>query len=399
MLELLCGHILLKISLFMISQESCAYANDVIDKLLFCLLVICFGFRDILPNMGVSALPFLALIFLIPCIVIVREILHRRMSRNLVWLIGCIVCFYVVIIPFNPNGVKLFLPLFLAAIAFKNLDVRYIAKSFFMLEVTVLLFRWMLIENELLEVRRMYTDKINEGISYDLGYGNPNILGITILVTLCCLHILLYERRKWLSFILILVTSWFAFQYTACRTMFFCSTLLLLTYLVPESLLRRYIYNKVFLFLIPTILLAFIFFAEFLMGNSELNTLMSGRVEFLLVLMSMFSSPLTFITGLQSDVIGDVDFPVDNAMVYLLCVGGLVAIGLFFFRYIQLIKERDLLSTAVLTVIVVMLISGIGEKTITCFGLAGGSLFWLFLFNVSYRNTDEKDDVEEIMVS
>lgn len=382
----------------MISQESCAYANNVIDKLLFCLLVICFGFRDILPNLGVSALPFLALIFLIPCIVIVREILHRRMSRNLVWLIGGIVCFYVVIIPFNPNAIKLFLPLFLAAVAFKEMNVSYIAKSFLILEITVLLFRWMLIGNEVLEVGRMYTDKIDGGIAYDLGYGNPNTPGVTVFVALCCLHILMYKRWRWLSFVLILVTSLLAFRYTASRTMFFSCTLLLLTYLVPEKLLRRYIYNKVFLFLIPVVLIAFIFLAESLMDNSALNTLMTGRVGHLQVIMGMFSSPLVFITGLQSDVVGDIDFPVDNGMAYLLCVGGLVAVGLFFFRYIQLIKERELLSTAVFTIIVVMLISGIGEKTIANFGVAGGSLFWLFLFNASYRNTNEEDDVEESVV-
>ncbi|MDN0066377.1 hypothetical protein QVN89_07665 [Bacteroides gallinaceum] len=382
----------------MMSQKSYAYSNDAIDKILFCLLIICFGFRDILPNMGVSVLPFLALIFLIPCIIIVRELLHRRMSRNLTWLVGTVVCFYVVIIPFNPNAIKLFLPLFLAAVSFKDLDVRCIAKFFFVLEVTILLFRWMLIENGVLEVGHMYTDKIDEGISYDLGYGNPNTPGVTIFVALCCLHILMYERWRWLSFVLILSTSLLAFQYTASRTMFFSCTLLLLTYLVPESLLRRFIYNKVFLFLIPIVLISFIFLSEYLMDNSVLNTLMTGRVGHLQVIMSMFSSPLTFITGLQSDMVGSVDFPVDNGMAYLLCVGGLVAVGLFFFRYVQLIEEKNQMSTAVFTVIIVMLISGIGEKTIANFGVAGGSLFWLFLFNTSYRNTNTENDVEESMV-
>ena len=111
--------------------------------------------------------------------------------------------------------------------------------------------------------------------------------------------------------------------------------------------------------------------------------------------MNMFSSPSTFLTGLQSDMVGNVDFPVDNGIAFMLCIGGAVAVGIFICRYFQLVKYKDLVPTAMLSVIVVMFISGIGEKTIANFGVAGGSLFWMLLFNASYLNDAEENSWEE----
>ena len=376
----------------MYQQELYIPFNHFIDKTFLCLSIICLGLKDILPNMGISVLPLLALIFLLPCIIIVREILHRRMSRKSIWLIGCVVCFYIAIIPLNLNGIKLFLPLFLSAVAFKDIDFRFIVKSFFFMEVMVLLMRCILIQNDILEVNYTYTDKVADGVSYDLGYGNPNTPGITIFVTLCCLYILMYRRWRWLSFSLILIISIISFKYSASRTSFFACILLLLTYLVPENFLKRYVYNKLFLSLIHIILVAFIFLTEFL---TDFNTLVSGRINNLHIVMNMFSSPSTFLTGLQSDMVGNVDFPVDNGIAFMLCIGGAAAVGIFICRYFQLVKYKDLVPTAMLSVIVVMFISGIGEKTIANFGVAGGSLFWMLLFNASYLNDAEENSWEE----
>ena len=262
------------------------------------------------------------------------------------------------------------------------MNYKFVVRAFFLLEVIVLLVRIILIQEGFLDVSYMYTDKTERGISYDLGYGNPNTPGITIFVMLCCLYILTYERFRWLSFIGIALISVITFDYTASRTTFYCEILLLLTYFVPRGFLKRYIYNKILLGLIPILLVAFIFMGEYL---SDFNTLTSGRISNMYILMGMFSSPLTFLTGLQSDMVGDVDFPIDNGIAYMLCVGGIIAVGLFLIRYYSWVKEKDMIPTVLLSVIIVMLISGVGEKTIANFGVSGGSLFWMLLFNNSYR--------------
>lgn len=121
-------------------------------------------------------------------------------------------------------------------------------------------------------------------------------------------------------------------------------------------------------------------------GYGEINVLMSGRAHYIGILMSMFSSPVVLLTGLQSDLVGDVDFPVDNGIAYLLCVGGIVAVGVFVFRYLLLVKNKELIPSSMLAVILVIFISGIGERTFASFGTAGASLFWILLFNTSYMS-------------
>ena len=355
------------------------------EKFLFCLSVICLGLKDILTNMDVFTYPLLAVMLLIPCLMIMYEISYRYISKDLLWIVGFVIVFYVAIVPLNMNGLMFFLPLILSAIAFRNINYNYIIQSFFIMQVLVLLIRFVLIQNDYIEVNYLYTDKTERGISYDFGYTNPNIMGSVVFFTLCCFYTLARKARA-LSFIVILIVSVFTYYYTASRTSLLSCILLLLTFFVPNAVLKRYIYHKVILCIIPMMVIALIFLSEYLVDNSDLNASMSGRIQILQLTMEMFTSPMTLLTGLQSDMVGDVDFPIDNAIAYLLCVGGIFAVLILIGRYLLLVKEKEYIPTSILTVIIVMFISGIGEKYIMSFSRMGGLLFWILLFNNTYRH-------------
>ena len=368
----------------MLPSERGALSKRRGEKFLFCLSVICLGLKDILTNMDVFTYPLLAVMLLIPCLMIMYEISYRYISKDLLWLVGFVIVFYVAIVPLNMNGLMFFLPLILSAMAFRNINYNYIIQSFFIMQVLVLLIRFVLIQNDYIEVNYLYTDKTGRGISYDFGYTNPNIMGSVVFFTLCCFYTLARKARV-LSFIVILIVSVFTYYYTASRTSLLSCILLLLTFFVPNAVLKRYIYHKVILCIIPMMVIALIFLSEFLVDNSELNASMSGRIQILRLTMEMFTSPMTLLTGLQSDMVGDVDFPIDNAIAYLLCVGGVFAVLILIGRYLLLVKEKEYIPTSILTIIIVMFISGIGEKYIMSFSRMGGLLFWILLFNNTYR--------------
>ena len=360
------------------------YSCKETDKFFWVILTFCHACRDLLASLEIPVFPLLVVIFAIPCLILIREILHRRITGFQLGLIGFVVCFYTAIIPINLNGFKYVLPLLLTALAFRNVDFKFIARSFLLLQAVSFFIRLILIAEGTLVSNPWLAWKESVSISYDLAYRNPNTLGIVVFFMLCGLYIITYERHKIFSFFVIAMASAVTYLYSASRTALFSCVLLLLTYFVPERFLKRYIYSKSFLYAILIGMLAFPFLSEFILSNSELDTLMSGRVYLLSLLMEVFSSPVTFVTGLQVDMEG-VDFPVDNLVAYMLILGGIFYVGILGVRFLGIIREKKIMPTCLITVIIVILASGLGEKSAADFSVGGASLFWALLFNTSYR--------------
>ena len=362
------------------------YPCKEMDKFYWGLLMFCHAFRDLLASLEIPVFPLLVVIFAIPSLILVHEVLHQRITGFQLGLIVFIACFYTALIPLNLNGFKYVMPLLLTAFAFKNVDFKFIAYSFLIWQGLSFFIRLILIVEGTLVSNPWPAWKGFVNISHDLAYRNPNTLGVVVFFMLCALYIITYERHKIFSFFVILLASTTMFLYSASRTAFLSCILLLLTYFVPEKFLKRYIYNKILLYLVLIGMLTFPFLSEFILSNSELNTLMSGRVYLLSLLMEVFSSPITFLTGLRVDM-DDREFPVDNLIAYMLILGGIFYVGMLAVRFLGIIKEKKDMPVCLITVIIVVLASGLGERSAADFSVGGASFFWALLFNISYRAT------------
>lgn len=351
------------------------------DKIALFLLVTCLGFRDILPSIGKDVYALLMFVYLIPIILLIRDVVYKELGIKELSLALAIILFYISVVPVNENGLKFFLPLYLAGIAFRNTNFRYISKLFFIMQFIVLFVRILLVYQNVLHVDYWHTEKINSGVSYDLGYGNPNALGCNVFFICCYLFLF---GNKLMSFLIILFITILTFYFTACRTSLYLSVLLMFACFIPFKWLRKLFVKDTVLYLILFTLFAPILFSSFLLVNyEEINLLLSGRLRYMSQFIELFNSPLLFFTGIPVDL-GDLEFAVDNSIAYMLLCGGVLFIAIFIMRFIYIIKNKDHILMNVLIVLALIILSGLTESVMSRFGFAGASFFWILLFNRSY---------------
>ena len=177
------------------------------------------GCRDLFQSMGLPVFIFLALLFFIPFALLVLEfVLNLKFSVG-TFLFLTLIVFYLFISPVNVNGFQFFLPLFCAGLAFRYVDYKYISKAFLITQMACLTIRFYLINIGLIVEKKFGAAwKVEDGRSvYDLGYGNANSAGMIFFFLCCMIHCYWYNSKKWLSFVLILFISYFAYYYTVSR--------------------------------------------------------------------------------------------------------------------------------------------------------------------------------------
>lgn len=348
----------------------------------FALYVYCISlvFRDLLQSMGLPVFVFLVSLFIIPFVLLFFELLVNHKFSISTFLFLLLTSFYVFSIPYNINGFMFFLPLVSAGIAFRKVDFRYITYIFLITQFICILLRFYLLSMGMIEEKTFGADwKVSDGRSvYELGYGNPNTAGMVFFFFCGTLYCAWYEKKKVLSFILILLISVFAFNYTASRTSFISCILLLVTYFVP-SRFQILFKHKLLLMIIPFIVLLPFIVIPFTVFISFLDSILSSRIYYVIYLLSQFKSPLTLITGIYIDESNM--FPIDNVFSYLLVFGGLVAIIVFIYFYSSIVKNAQKIPFYILAFIAITIITGIGESSWAVFGRWGSSFFWLILLN------------------
>lgn len=356
-----------------------------VPKFDFSLLCIAFllAVRDIAVGLQMPVFVFLLFIFLIPLFPLFRDILKRSLDRRSIFVLGFITLFYIVITPLNGTGLKYFLPMIYAGYAFRNVSYKQICQVFLCTQIFVLFVRLCFIQLGYISEEVVSLNYKGEygTLYHDLGYGNPNAAGMFFFFFVASVHLFLYEKHRVISFFLILVISLFALEYTGSRTSFASSMFLLLIYIIPTRIIDWILNNKLLLLCVPLLILFPLLLSNWLMdSHEEVNELLSNRVYIVSVLIDLFSSPISFLTGI---VIED-DIPVDNVFCYMLINYGIVSILVFFFRYLHIIKKRNVVPSFFFSSFLVMIISGFGEAAWAAFGGIGASFFWMLLFNNTY---------------
>ena len=362
-----------------------------VPKFDFSLLCIAFllAVRDIAVGLQLPVFVFLLFIFIIPLFPLLRDILKKTLDRRSIFALGFITLFYVVISPLNGTGLKYFLPMIYAGYAFRNVSHKQICQVFLCTQIFVLFVRLCFVQlGYIVENTVSFSYKGEYGAVYhDLGYGNPNTAGMVFFFFIASLHLCLYEKHRFLSFLLILIISLFALEYTGSRTSFAASMLLLLIYIVPTCIIDWFLNNKLLLLCVPLIILIPLLLSNWLMdSHEEVNELLSNRIYIASLLMDLFYSPISFLTGI---VIED-EIPIDNVFCYMLISYGVVSIVVFFLRYMYITRKRNSIPSIFLASFLVLIISGVGEAAWAAFGGIGASLFWILLFNNTYISSAKR---------
>ena len=347
-------------------------------------LVLALVIKDLLAGLNQPVFLLLMIVMLIPFAVLFRKSLERNLDNKTAVFLLFLTFFYVLLMPINDTGFRYFLPLVYVGYAFRNIDYKQVCKVFVIAQLFIILVRMCLIHLGVISEEIISLEyKTESGILYhDLGYGNPNSAGMVFFFLVVSLHIVLYDTHKWFSFILIILVSLFALNYTASRTSFLTSILLLSTYVISPLVVKTILHNKYFLFLIPFLIISPLFFSNWILSNyEEINDLLSGRIYIVYLLMELFKTPMSLLTGI---VIEDEGIPVDNVFCYMLINYGIVAILVFIFQYIKLIRKRYDISIVIQIPLLLIIVSGFGEASWAAFGGVGSSLFWILLCNQTY---------------
>lgn len=360
-----------------------------VPKLNFSLLCLVsfLVIKDIAVGLGQPVFIFLFFIFLIPSLMLIRDMIKRTLGIKNICMLGFLTLFYLAIVPMNGTGLKYFLPMVFAGYAFRNTNYKQICLVFLGAQFFVILSRMLLVKLGYVSEELVFLSYKGEygTLYHDLGYGNPNTAGMVFFFFVVSLHLFMYERQKMISFLLILIISLFTLQYTGSRTSFFASVLLMLIYITPNRIIGGVLSNRFLLLCIPLVIILPLILSNWLMdSHEEVNELLSNRVYIVSLLMEFFSSPITLLTG----TVVEEGIPIDNVFCYMLINYGIISIIIFFFRYLWIINRRNDIPPVFLASFVIMIISGFGEAAWAAFGGMGASFFWVLLFNNTYDSSN-----------
>lgn len=363
--------------------------NNTLSIYNFSIILYCISLasRELLVSLGESVYFYLFLLYFIPLFLLCYEVIKYRVNRTSVFSIIFLIIYYYAFSAININGLKFFLPLVLAGVAFRNLDIEYIAKSFTVTQLLSLLIRFLLLATGAIQENEFYAEwKSDEGYAHDFGFGNPNIAGSILFFLNCMLFVVLYKKYRIISFLIILFITILSYNFTICRTATVSSSLLLLFYVIPNTLIKKLVSNPIVFIGLPLIIILLpVCFISFQLN--ELNQLLTGRLSYISYVLNQFQSLTDLFSGIYVNEFDGI--PLDNVFAYLLVYGGILAWVIFTKFYMRLFKNRMYVDIHILIVILCIVASGIGESAWAVYGRFGSSFLWILLMNntIYHRKT------------
>lgn len=342
----------------------------MLKKEILWILLICLCIKQLFSVYEVSTVSLNVLIRVLPILMLDCKSVKSISFISLIYIIG---------VPFCTNGVLYFLPLFFAAYALRNINYIYITKIFLITQLLMLSCQYILVMSGIgiVEENILIKDQTTV-VAYDFGFGNPNSFAVIVFYIICYLYLICYKKNKVPLFVIVLLSSILLYIYTGSRTILLSCIFLILSFIICLfPLLKKWIFSNVIFILVPAAVGITLLFSNYFADNEELNQLLSGRIAIASLLLESLSSPIQAIFG---QPITD-DVPTDNAFIYMLVRLGLVGISVFFYQYVKIIRLKNQLSVSVMSVLLVIIVSGIGEASWVHMGYAGSFFFWILLVN------------------
>lgn len=291
---------------------------------------------------------------------------YTRISLKIAILVICLFA----ILPFNSYGVSSILFFVLAGYAMREYDFNYIVWCNLICQILFLFVNALLLK----------TGHINDvciqkaGVAHDFGYQNTNTFAIYIIYIICSLYLLMYRSYKVRLFLLIIIVAPIVYYATYSRSVILTSSLLLLSLVVPDSIIRKYVFNKIsismlYLF-VPLITL-------YIVHNPVLweyfNEVSSNRVIYISMLIESFSAK-TIITGmpLPDEVM------LDNIFFHILLYGGVIPLLFVLSQFYNIFINR-LYPIGYLSFLLVFFFFGFIESCFINPFISGSYMVWMLL--------------------
>lgn len=294
----------------------------------------------------------------------------------------------MVLIPINVNVIYYVLPLIISAYAYQSLDYKYVAKLFFF-ETSILILAqlWLIHIGVGENMEYQYTKTTISEYAYDFGFGNSNTFANILFYSCCYIYVMLYDKSRTLLFITITILSLVTYYYTQSRTAFITCLLLVITCLCPSKTIHKKIYNSIVLYIIPILVSSVFILSPLLIKYSELNSLFSNRIYYSLMLFTSSNVINLLLAGIPYSI---ENITIDNVFAYMTMMGGLTFVVVFLYQYNKIIKLKHYINFSVLTVLIIVIISGSMEASWAHLSNPGAFFFWILLFNKTIYIKNDK---------
>lgn len=291
------------------------------------------------------------------------------------------VIFLVALLRLNPYGISSILFFILAGYAMRNCNFRYIVWCNFICQSVFLFVNFLLL-------RAGYINDVcvqKAGVAHDFGYQNPNSFAIYVIYIIASLYLLIYKTHKAYLFLLILFITPLVYYLTYSRSIILTSSILLLTLIIPDLFIKKYIFNKMNITLLYIIIPLI---ALFIASNSTLwdylNEASSSRIAYVSILLESFSIK-TLITGMKlpDEVV------LDNVYLHTMLYGGILTL-LFILCQFYNIFINNQYPVQYLSFLLMFFFFGFIESCFTNPFISGSYLVWMLLVgNKTLYHTEE----------
>lgn len=312
--------------------------------------------------------------------ILILSINYQKQTYAFIWLpVMTVLC-----LAFNHEAIRL-LFIMLVCFAFYGIEIKKIALYNCVCALMVFLIIQILLYVGILE---------NEHVAYttdvglvrnrnDMGIG-LNRIGLFISALIMNLYILIAHWRKFWVVTLLFTIAFVIFYYTNSQTSFVGEVVLILAFLIYNSGMKKWLFNKPLLICMP------LFFTILSLGLGFavdrfpiLNLLTSHRLY--------YTNIYLHTAGVSDLLIGNATFnsiTIDNIYIRLLFEGGILFYLFFYYIYYKAVNNLFKEDSYLFPVIIGFLVTGLGETNFLGIAIIGNAVIWNILYNHAFQKRE-----------
>lgn len=253
----------------------------------------------------------------------------------------------------------------------RNIDFKYIIKVN-MVSISLYFMLWIVFLQ--LGILQDKLEIMPKGVAHCLGYANPNQLGMLGFQIIASLFLVCSGKKRILVFFSIPLINEIFFSWSISRTPWIGGYVIMLIMVLSAIRVLRPSTKYMVAFLPIIIYLGLIYFAKHIDDYPELDILFTTRFSNYSKLLHSLT-PLNWLIGFQQTE----DIIIDSSYLMIFCSGGILALFVFWRRYIKTTLTRWKWIHPYLPFIIAILAVGIGENAFS--SVSGLSLiFWYIIF-------------------
>lgn len=231
---------------------------------------------------------------------------------------------------------------------------------------------------ELIRNKGVYYQKADR-VLYDLGFGNSNRAGLTVLFLCICIYITAKDKYRWLMLFSIIIIGYIFYSITGARTSFYGILILLFTaIMIWLGVIRKWM--RWIMALLPLVCFVGTFWlaANYKVGD-DVDDVASGRVWYVVKFTSEY--------GMKEWMIGspkEMDDPLDSSYLDMITKGGVLLASFFCFGFAKTVIKYYNRTKEYLPFLFTMVGAGLSE-TIFNDPNSVSVLFWVIIMQAYFK--------------